>query len=133
VNYPIRQTILDSCFTRILLPNPSAKNDDLKELYKGNLGLNNKQIDIIANAVMKQHYYYSAPNSRNNRLFDLGLAPVALSFVGATSKDDIKTVRKLQAEHGDLWVKYWLSQRDLGSWGDLWEERYLESQKRDKD
>ena len=130
VNSPIRQTILDSCFTRILLPNPSAKNDDLRELYMGHLGLNKKQVDIIANAVMKRHYYYSAPNSRNNRLFDLGLAPVAMSFVGAAGKDDLKIVRNLQAEHGDLWVKYWLYHRDLSTWGDLWEERYLESRKR---
>ena len=129
VNSPIRQTILDSCFTRILLPNPSAKNDDLKELYMGHLGLNKRQVDIIANAVMKQHYYYSAPNSRNNRLFDLGLAPVALSFVGASGKDDLKAVRKLKAEHGDLWVKHWLYQRDLASWGDLWEEKYLKLSK----
>jgi type IV secretion system protein VirB4 len=130
VNSPIRQTILDSCFTRILLPNPSAKNDDLKELYMGHLGLNKKQVDIIANAVMKRHYYYSAPNSRNNRLFDLGLAPVALSFVGATGKDDLKAVRKLQNEYGKLWVKHWLYQRNLSTWGDLWESKYLESQKR---
>jgi len=130
VNSPIRQTILDSCFTRILLPNPGAKNDDLKELYMGHLGLNKRQVEIIASAVMKRHYYYSAPNSRNNRLFDLALAPVALSFVGAAGKDDLKMVRKLQAEYGDLWVKYWLYQRDLSTWGDLWEERYSESLKR---
>jgi type IV secretion system protein VirB4 len=74
---------------------------------------------------MKRHYYYSAPNSRNNRLFDLGLSPVALSFVGAAGKDDLNTIRKLQAVHGDLWVKHWLYQRDLGEWGDLWEEKYL--------
>ena len=130
VNSPIRQTILDSCFTRILLPNPSAKNDDLRELYMGHLGLNKKQVEIIANAVMKRHYYYSAPNSRNNRLFDLGLAPVAMSFVGAAGKDDLKIARNLKAKHGDLWVKYWLYHRDLSSWGDLWEQRYLESRKR---
>ncbi|MDR2779714.1 MAG: hypothetical protein LBB28_01150, partial [Synergistaceae bacterium] len=44
VNAPIRQTILESCFTRILLPNPSAMNDDLKELYRGYLGLNRQQV-----------------------------------------------------------------------------------------
>jgi type IV secretion system protein VirB4 len=125
VNSPIRQTILDSCFTRILLPNPSAKNEDLKDLYMGHLGLNKKQVEIIASAVMKRHYYYSAPNSRNNRIFDLGLGPVALSFVGAAGKDDLKMIRKLKAEYGDLWVKHWLNQRALSTWGDLWESKYL--------
>ena len=50
-------------------------------------------------------------NSRNYRLFDLGLRDVALSFVGATSKDDLKAIRALQAEHGKLWPGYWLRAR----------------------
>ena len=71
VDSPIRQTILDSCFTRILLPNPGARNEDMRALYMGYLGLNAKQVDLIASAVMKRHYYYAAPNSRNYRLLVL--------------------------------------------------------------
>jgi type IV secretion system protein VirB4 len=131
VNSPIRQTILESCFTRILLPNPSAMNDDLKELYMGYLGLNRQQVRLIATATMKRHYYYAAPNSRNYRLFDLGLAPVALSFTGASNKDDLKRIRELQALHGETWPSHWLKSRNLGDWGDLWLEKYAEIKAKD--
>ena len=124
VDSPIRQTILESCFTRILLPNPSALNDDLKELYMGRLGFNSQQVRLIATAVMKRHYYYAAPNSRNYRLFDLGLAPVALSFAGASGKDDLKAVRELQRRHGAEWPAHWLRSRGLEDWGDAWIEKF---------
>ncbi|GHV30663.1 conjugal transfer protein TrbE [Synergistales bacterium] len=126
INSPIRQTILESCFTRILLPNPSAMNDELKELYMGNLGLNRKQVGLISTAIAKRHYYYAAPNSRSYRLFDLGLAPVSLSFIGASNKDDLKAIRVLQKEHGEKWPAFWLKSRNLEDWGDLWLERYEE-------
>jgi type IV secretion system protein VirB4 len=124
VNSPIRQTILESCFTRILLPNPNAVNDDLRELYMGHLGLNRQQVRLIAEAVMKQQYYYAAPNSRNYRLFDLGLAPVALSFVGASNKDDLKAIRALKERYGKEWPVYWLESRGLADWGKAWAERH---------
>jgi type IV secretion system protein VirB4 len=129
VNSPIRQTILESCFTRILLPNPSAMNDDLKELYMGHLGLNRQQVRLIATAIRKQHYYYAAPNSRNYRLFNLGLAPVALSFVGASNKTDLKVIRELQRQYGEEWPSHWLSSRGLEDWGGAWLEKYGEMKK----
>ncbi|MDR0653533.1 MAG: DUF87 domain-containing protein [Synergistaceae bacterium] len=126
VNSPIRQTILESCFTRILLPNPSAMNDDLKELYMGHLGLNRAQVRLIAASIMKKHYYYAAPNSRNYRLFDLGLAPVALSFTGSSNRDDLKKIREMQSIYGAEWPAHWLKFRGLEDWGDLWIEKYRE-------
>jgi type IV secretion system protein VirB4 len=126
VNSPIRQTILDSCFTRILLPNPNAVSEDLKELYTGYLGLNRQQVSLVAGASMKKHYYYAAPNSRNYRLFDLGLAPVAMSFVGASNKDDLKAIRDLQRLHGAEWPARWLASRGLSDWGEAWLKEYQE-------
>jgi type IV secretion system protein VirB4 len=122
---PIRQTILDSCFTRILLPNPAAMNEDLKKLYMGYLNLNAKQVMLIAEVgIMKKHYYYTAPNSRNYRLFDLGLDEVALAFVGAAGKDDLKAIRALIKKYGKTWPSYWLEQRGLKDWGEEWLKRY---------
>jgi type IV secretion system protein VirB4 len=132
VNSPIRQTILESCFTRILLPNPGAMNDTMKDLYMGHLGLNKKQVRLIAaTAIVKKHYYYCAPNSRNYRLFDLGLAPVAMSFVGASNKDDLKKIRELQTAYGPEWPAHWLRFRNLPDWGELWLEKYRERVERD--
>lgn len=130
VNSPIRQTILDSCFTRILLPNPSALSDDLKELYMGHLGLNRQQVRLIATSLVKRHYYYCAPNSRRYRLFDLALSPVSLSFTGASNKNDLKKIRELQAQYGQKWPVHWLKYRNLEDWGDLWLEKEHEFQRR---
>jgi type IV secretion system protein VirB4 len=90
----------------------------------GHLGLNRQQVRLISEAVTKKHYYYAAPNSRNYRLFDLGLAPVALSFVGASNKGDLKAIRALQKGYGEKWPVYWLKFRGLEDWGDAWAERY---------
>jgi type IV secretory pathway VirB4 component len=75
---------------------------------------------------MKRHYYYAAPNNRNYRLFDLGLAPVSLSFAGSSNRDDLKKIRELQSQHGAEWPAQWLKSRDLPDWGDLWLEKYKE-------
>jgi type IV secretion system protein VirB4 len=128
INSPIRQTILESCFTRILLPNPGALNETMKDLYTGYLGLNSRQVRLIAvEAVMKRHYYYSAPNSRNYRLFDLGIAPASLSFVGASNKNDLKKIRELQSAHGQEWPAHWLRFRNLPYESDFWLEKFRES------
>jgi type IV secretion system protein VirB4 len=88
------------------------------------LSLNSKQVQIIAEGIMKKHYYYAAPNSRNYRKFDLDLGDVALSFVGATNKENLKTVRYLVSEYGEIWPKEWLDKRGMKEWGELWETIY---------
>jgi type IV secretion system protein VirB4 len=47
------------------------------------------------------------------RLFDLALGPVALSFVGVSSKTDIARVRTLAAGHGNSWPFRWLEEREV--------------------
>ena len=46
-NSPVRDVILESCPTKILLPNPEALNPATGELYR-KLGLSNRQIEIVA-------------------------------------------------------------------------------------
>jgi hypothetical protein len=47
-------------------------------------------------------------------LFDLGLGPVALSFVGASGKDDLRAIADLRARFGGTdWTAEWLWQRNL--------------------
>lgn len=41
------------------------------------------------------------------------LGPVALSFVGASGKDDLKRIRALIAEHGRDWPIHWLNTRGV--------------------
>ena len=55
--------------------------------------------------------YIVQPEGR--RLFDLALGPLALSFLGAGGKRDLKRVRDLQTQHGPAWTTYWLEERGL--------------------
>jgi type IV secretion system protein TrbE len=105
---PITAAILESSPTKILLPNPEARAVNVAETYK-RIGLSERQIEILAMAVPKKHYYYMSP--LGNRLFDLGLGPTALAFVGATGKEDLGRIRELREEFGSDWPAEWLWQR----------------------
>src|SRR5207247_8949519 len=78
VNSPRRDVILESCPTKILLPNPEAEGEHVRRLYEG-IGLNRRQIQILATALPKRQYYVMS--SLGRRLIGLGLGPVAVSFV----------------------------------------------------
>jgi type IV secretion/conjugal transfer VirB4 family ATPase len=80
----ISSTIKEACFTKIYLPNPNALNVDAHAFYK-KFGLNEKQIQILATATPKRDYYYTSP--QGNRLFELGLDEVQLSYCAQTSKE----------------------------------------------
>lgn len=113
----IRDIIIDSCPTKILLPNPEAQNINSQPLYRA-LGLNDRQIDILANATQKRHYYYMSPLGR--RLFQLGLGGVSLSFVGATGQSDILLINKFIEKHGETWPAEWLRSRGFDDWANYW-------------
>jgi len=116
-NSPFRDVILESCPTKILLPNPEARNPATTELYR-KFGLTNRQIEIIADAVPKRHYYYVSPLGR--RLFNLSIEPATLAFIGAGSKEEILTTRRLMSEFGELWPIEWLRSRGLSEWAEYW-------------
>lgn len=85
----IFDTILNSCMSRIFLPNATALTDSNKALYK-KFGLNDQQINIIAHAQARKDYYYDSPNG--SRLFDLALGdcPLTLAYVAVDKKALIK-------------------------------------------
>jgi type IV secretion system protein TrbE len=104
-NSPFCDVILESCPTKIYLPNPEARNPNTAALYH-RFGLSPRQREIIADAIPKRHYYYVSPLGR--RLFDLALEPATLSFVGVGSKEDIFKARRMMREYGDDWPVEWL-------------------------
>jgi len=106
----ILDVLTESCATKIFLPNPNAREENATALYQG-MGLNPRQIEIIASATPKRHYYYVSEQGR--RLYELALGPVALAFCGASGKDDLERIRKLQAQFGDGWVEHWLHARGV--------------------
>ena len=110
-----RSVVLESCPTKIYLPSPEAQTPNLAAAYR-DFGLTDRQIEIIAEAISKKHYYLVSPKGR--RLFDLALDPATLSFVGASSKAHLQRARELIAEYGEIWPAHWLRERGLPQWAD---------------
>jgi type IV secretion/conjugal transfer VirB4 family ATPase len=109
----IAPAIIESCPTRILLPNDRAIEPQITAIY-GRFGLNDRQIEILARATPKRDYY--CQSRRGNRLFELGLGEVALAFTAASSKADQVLIDRVLAEDGrDNFVPGWLRARDI-SW-----------------
>ena len=106
----ILDVIVESTATKIFLPNIYARDEDTAKLYT-RMGLNRTQIEILATAVPKRQYYYVSEKGR--RLYDLALGPFALSFVGASDKESIATIKTLESRHGSDWIREWLKQRNL--------------------
>jgi len=93
----IAPAIIESCPQRILLPNASAIEPQSRQAYE-RFGLNSRQIDLIASATPKRHYYLQS--SRGNRLFELGLGPVALALCSSSDPAAQKRIDTILAEHG---------------------------------
>ncbi len=100
----------ESCPTKICLPNGAAREPGTRDFYE-RIGFNPRQIEIVAQAVPKREYYVASTDGR--RLFDMALGPLTLSFVGATSKEDLKRIRVLHSSHGRNWPVHWLKARGI--------------------
>ncbi|WP_375785116.1 conjugal transfer protein TrbE [Bradyrhizobium sp. Pha-3] len=108
----IAPAIIESCPTRILLPNDRAIEPQIMATYR-RFGLNDRQIEILARATPKRDYY--CQSRRGNRLFELGLGEIALAFAAASSKADQALIEQVLKEHSqDDFVEAWLKTRDLG-------------------
>jgi type IV secretion system protein TrbE len=93
----IAPAIIESCLQRIFLPNDRAIEPQSREAYE-RFGLNDRQIEQIARATPKRHYYLQS--RRGNRLFELGLGPIALTLCGASSPADQQRIDRVLAEYG---------------------------------
>ena len=91
----IAPALIESCPTRIFLPNDRALEPQARSVYE-RFGLNGRQIEILGLATPKRDYY--AQSARGNRLFELGLGPVALALCGASSPEDQKLIDRVVAQ-----------------------------------
>ncbi|WP_205182805.1 hypothetical protein [Burkholderia sp. LMG 13014] len=110
----IRSTIYSACMTKILLPNGSADTVSVREYYR-ELGLSDRQIFLLTEAIPKQDYYYVSPYGR--RMFRLDLGPIALAMTAVAGVESTLQVKEFQLKFGDGWVKEWLI--DQGVEGDM--------------
>jgi type IV secretion system protein VirB4 len=113
----IAPAIVESCPTRIFLPNERAIEPQITAIYR-RFGLNDRQIEILARATPKRDYY--CQSRRGNRLFELGLGPVALAFCAASSKADHAAIERVIAEQGrEGFTPIWLADHELQWAADL--------------
>ncbi|OJY51455.1 conjugal transfer protein TrbE [Sphingomonas sp. 67-41] len=95
----IAPAIIESCPQRILLPNAAAIEPQGRAAYQ-RFGLNDRQIELVSRATPKRHYYLQS--AAGNRLFELGLGPVALALCGASDPAIQARIDALLAEHGPV-------------------------------
>mgnify|MGYP001291983784 FL=1 len=113
----IAPAIIESCPTRLLLPNDRAVEPQITAIYR-RFGLNDRQIEILARAIPKRDYY--CQSRRGNRLFELGLSEVGLALCAASSKSDQALIADILAEHGrDGFLAAWLTTRGVEWAADL--------------
>ena len=113
----IAPAIIESCPTRLLLPNDRAVEPQITAIYR-RFGLNDRQIEILARAIPKRDYY--CQSRRGNRLFELGLSEVGLALCAASSKSDQALIADILAEHGrDGFLAAWLTARGVEWAADL--------------
>src|SRR3546814_1759056 len=113
----IAPAIIESCPTRLFLANERALEPQIAGIYQ-RFGLNDRQIEIIASATPKRDYY--CQSALGNRLFDLGLGPVAFAFAAASQRSDLNAISALIDAHGnDRFAESWLRHRGLGWAADI--------------
>jgi type IV secretion system protein TrbE len=116
-NSSIAPALIESCASRIFLPNPQATEPQIRTIYQG-FGLNARQIEIVATAQPKRDYYYQS--RLGNRVFELGLGPVALAFASASSPPDQRAMDAIaQSMPPTEFAAAWLRHRSLDWAADL--------------
>jgi type IV secretory pathway VirB4 component len=107
----IAPALIESCSTRIYLPNERAFEPQQRQAYE-RFGLNETEIDLIATAQRKRHYYYASPKGR--RLFELALGPVALAFCTASDPTPAPRSHARAATSSTPFWRRFLRARQLG-------------------
>lgn len=93
----IAPAIIESCPQRIFLANDRAIEPQGRAAYE-RFGLNDRQIELIARATPKRHYYLQS--RRGNRLFELALGPIALCLCGASDPETQSLIDGLLRREG---------------------------------
>jgi type IV secretion system protein TrbE len=93
---PIAPALIENCPTRIFLPNARATEPAVRKVYEA-FGLTEQQLRLLSSAAPKRDYYYQS--REGDRLFELGLGPIALAFCAASSHADRTLADRICREH----------------------------------
>lgn len=108
INSGLTSVLIESCATKIFLPNPEAKNNTSAAIYRA-FGFSDAELTLITEAVRQRQYYFTSFDGK--RLIDLGLGPLTLAFVGASSREDVASIKRLMDEYGPDWPIVWTRER----------------------
>lgn len=112
----IASTIIEACATRIFLANDRAREPRSRAFYQA-LGLNQRQIELIAGAAPKRDYLFV--NRHGCRRFELAMGPATLAFVAAARPEDQAEIDRVYwASGADGFAAAWLDARGLKSAAD---------------
>ena len=119
--------IFQQCMTKIFLPNPLAIEPRGKKAYSA-CGLNDSDIEIIAQSQGKRDYYVTSREGKRNVTLDVG--KVALAFFSSSNEEDRLMVDKMIAKNPQSWQADWLRYKGLSGsgWPDFLSEM-LQQQK----
>ena len=110
------QLLVESCPTRIFLPNPDAAEPDTAALYRW-LGLNEAEVARLARARKKRDYYVRSPSGA--RMFDLALGRLEMAFLGTlpgrSADETVRESARLAETEGERWPAEWLRLCGLGA------------------
>ena len=107
---PIFSTLVESCPTKVFLPNPNATMEQGQKLYSL-FGLNSRQISNISTGRKKMDYY--VVSDHNCRMIQLGLGPLALAFVGVSDPEKIQHINELIEKFGEKWQEQWCFENQI--------------------
>ena len=108
----IAPAIIESCMTKVLLPNATAAEPATRRTYEDLLGLNDRQLRVLATATPKRHYYYAS--QRGSRLIDLDLSKVELALLASSRPAEQQAARALLGRVGRRgFCEAWLRQQGL--------------------
>lgn len=120
VRSDIYDVLLESCPTKILLPNPEADKTGTPSApgprdYYAMMGLTETDIEMLKHAAPKKDYLYASRLGR--RLFDLNLGPVAKAFCAVSDRESLAARERMERDHGEAWPAAWLAHRAGVEWG----------------
>ncbi len=108
---PIAAAVLENCPTRIFLPNDRAREPATRSFYEA-AGLNDRQIDLVAEALAKRDYYIAG--RAGCRRIELELGPAALAFAAAGRPEDQALIDKVLRMNGaGGFARNWLIAKGL--------------------
>jgi type IV secretion/conjugal transfer VirB4 family ATPase len=106
----LMNTLKTNCATKIYLPNPLANSLFIKDSYLS-MGLNIKQINIIAEAIKGDYMYHSALGIYKFNL-EIKSNQISYQFIARTNNKDINDAINLYNNYDIFWQK-WLQLNNI--------------------